>query len=135
MVGFLSQNYITPHNNLVNMIVLLEYFPTSISICIWNKLYASFDLKNVINMSLFKNLIKVWSWFILNCNNISNYSHMYQEDGRNVKPAFRSEVLIVEAGSILFIMHHYCRFRTFSFGSIKFPPTLHSKCVLVTKAR
>ena len=25
-VGFLSQNYITPHNNLVNMIVLLEYF-------------------------------------------------------------------------------------------------------------
>ena len=45
MVGFLSQNYITPHNNLVNMIVLLEYFPTSISVCIWNKLYASFYLR------------------------------------------------------------------------------------------
>jgi hypothetical protein len=27
MVGFLSQNYITLHNNLVNMIVLLEYLP------------------------------------------------------------------------------------------------------------
>jgi hypothetical protein len=26
MVGFLSQNYVTPLNNLVNMIVLLEYF-------------------------------------------------------------------------------------------------------------
>ena len=38
MVIFLSQNYITPHNNLVNMIVLLEYFPTSISVCICNKL-------------------------------------------------------------------------------------------------
>jgi hypothetical protein len=55
MVGFLSQNYITLHNNLVNMIVLLEYFPTSISVCIWNKLYASFYLKDVMNMSLFKN--------------------------------------------------------------------------------
>ena len=54
MVGFLSHNYITPHNNLVNMIVLLEYFPTSISVCIWNKLYASFYLKHVMNMSLFK---------------------------------------------------------------------------------
>ena len=53
MVGFLSQNYITPHN-LVNMIVLLEYFPTSISVCIWNKLYASFYLKDVMNMPLFK---------------------------------------------------------------------------------
>ena len=41
MVGFLSQNYITPHNNLVNMIVLLEYFPTSISVCIWNNMQAS----------------------------------------------------------------------------------------------
>ena len=55
LVGFLSPNYITPHNNLVNMIVLLEYFPTSISICIWNKLYASFYLKDVMNMPLFKN--------------------------------------------------------------------------------
>ena len=54
MVGFLCQNYITPHNNLVNMIVLLEYFSTSISVCIWNKLYASFYLKYVMNMSLFK---------------------------------------------------------------------------------
>jgi hypothetical protein len=36
MVGFLSQNYITPHSNLVNMIVLLEYFPTSINTSIWN---------------------------------------------------------------------------------------------------
>ena len=54
MVGFLSQNYITPHNDLVNMIILLEYFPTSISICIWNKLYASFYLKDVMNMSLFE---------------------------------------------------------------------------------
>ena len=47
MVGFLSQNYITPLNNLVNMIILLEYFPTGISVCIWNKLYASFYLKHV----------------------------------------------------------------------------------------
>ena len=45
MVGFPSQNYITHHNNLVNMIVLLESFPTSKSLCIWNKLYASFYLK------------------------------------------------------------------------------------------
>ena len=60
MAGFLSQNYITPHNNLVNMIVLLEYFPTSISVCIWNKLYACFYLKDVMNMSLFKILIEVW---------------------------------------------------------------------------
>jgi hypothetical protein len=52
MVGFLSQNYITLHNNLVNMIVLLEYFPTSISVCIRNKLYASFYLKHVMDMSL-----------------------------------------------------------------------------------
>ena len=52
MVRFLSQNYITFHNNLVNMIVLLEYFSTSISV--WNKLYASFYLKHVMNMSLFK---------------------------------------------------------------------------------
>ena len=51
-VGFLSQNYIIPHN-LVNMIVLSEYFPTSISVCIWNKLYVSFYLKHVVNMSLF----------------------------------------------------------------------------------
>ena len=42
------------------MIVLLEYFPTSISVCIWNKLYASFYLKNVMNMSLFKILNDVW---------------------------------------------------------------------------
>ena len=48
MVEFLSQNYITLHNNLVNMIVLLKYFSTSISVCIWNKLYASFCLKHVI---------------------------------------------------------------------------------------
>ena len=60
MVGFQSQNYITLHNNLVNMIVLLEYFPTSISVCLWNKLYASFYLKHVMNMSLFKILNKVW---------------------------------------------------------------------------
>ena len=59
MVGFLSQNYITLHNNLVNMIVLLEYFPTSISVCIWNKLYANFYLKHVMNMSLFKILNEV----------------------------------------------------------------------------
>jgi hypothetical protein len=44
-VGFLSQNYIIPHNNLVDMIVLLEYFPTSINTCIWNKLCASFYLR------------------------------------------------------------------------------------------
>ena len=56
MVGFLSHNYITPHNNLVNMIVLLEYFPTSINTCIWNKLHASFYLKNVMNMSLLKKI-------------------------------------------------------------------------------
>ena len=60
MVGFLSQNYITLHNNLVHMIVLLEYFPTSMSVCIWNKLYAGFYLKDVMNMSLFKFLSEVW---------------------------------------------------------------------------
>ena len=54
MVGFLSHNYITPHHNLVNMVVLLEYFPTSITVCIWNRLYAGFNLKHVMNMSLFK---------------------------------------------------------------------------------
>ena len=52
--GRISKNYITTVNNLVNMIVLLEYFPTSISVCIWNKIYASFYLKDVMNMSLFK---------------------------------------------------------------------------------
>ena len=52
MVGLLSQNYITPHNNLVNMTVLLEYFLTSISLCMWNKLYACFYLKDIMNMSL-----------------------------------------------------------------------------------
>ena len=46
--------------HLVNMIVLLEYFPTSISVCIWNKLHASFYLKHVMNMSLFKILNEVW---------------------------------------------------------------------------
>ena len=60
MVGFLSHNYITPQNNLVNMIILLEYFPTSISVCIWNKLYASFYLKDVMNMSLLEILNEVW---------------------------------------------------------------------------
>ena len=60
-VGFLSQNYITPHNNLVNMIVLSEYFPTSISVCIWNKLYASFYLKDVMNMSLLEFWMKCGS--------------------------------------------------------------------------
>ena len=59
MVGFLSQNYITLQNNLVNMIVLLECFPTSISVCIWNKLYASFYLKDVMNLALFKILNEV----------------------------------------------------------------------------
>ena len=38
----------------------IRIFPTSISVCIWNKLYASFYLKNVMNMSLFKILNKVW---------------------------------------------------------------------------
>jgi hypothetical protein len=60
MVGFLGQNYVTPYNNLVNMIVLLEYFSTSISVYVWNKLYASFYLKNIMNILLFKNLNKVW---------------------------------------------------------------------------
>ena len=60
MIGFLSQNYIIPHNNRVNMIVLLEYFPTSINTCIWNKLYASLYLKDVISMSLFEVLNTVW---------------------------------------------------------------------------
>jgi hypothetical protein len=59
MVGFLSQNYITPHNNLVKMIVLLEYYPTSINTCMWNKIHASFYLKNVMVMSLFEILNKV----------------------------------------------------------------------------
>ena len=52
MVGFLSQNYITLHNNLVHMIILLEYFPTSMSVCMWNKLYAGFYLRDIMNMSL-----------------------------------------------------------------------------------
>ena len=60
MVGFLCQNYITFHNNLVNMIVILDYFPTIISVSIWNRLYASFYLKDNMNMSLFKILDKVW---------------------------------------------------------------------------
>jgi hypothetical protein len=57
---FLSQNYITPYNNLVNMIVLLGYFPIGISVCLWNKLYASFYLKHVMIMSPFKILNEVW---------------------------------------------------------------------------
>jgi hypothetical protein len=70
MVRFLSQNYITPHNNLVNMITLLKYFPTSISTCMRNKLHASFYLRNVMNMSLFRFLNEVWfkicreSWLV-----------------------------------------------------------------------
>jgi hypothetical protein len=60
MVGFLCQNYMTLHNNLVNMFILLECFPTSISVCIWNKLYAIFYLKHVMNMSPFKILNEVW---------------------------------------------------------------------------
>jgi hypothetical protein len=56
----LIQNYITLYNNLVNMIILSGSFPISISICIWNKLYANFYLKNVISMSLFKVLINIW---------------------------------------------------------------------------
>ena len=32
----------------------IRIFPTGISVCIWNKLYASFYLKHVMNMSLFK---------------------------------------------------------------------------------
>ena len=50
--GRISKNYITTVNNLVNMIVLLEYFPTSISVCIWKKLYACFYFKDVMNMLL-----------------------------------------------------------------------------------
>jgi hypothetical protein len=54
------------------MIVLLEYFPTSISVCIWNKFYVGFYLRDVMNMSLFKNVDEVWivklhrgiCWFI-----------------------------------------------------------------------
>jgi hypothetical protein len=61
MVGFLSQNYITPHNNLVNMTILLIYFSTSISVWIWNKLHASFYLKNVMNMSL----LKIFRWSVV----------------------------------------------------------------------
>jgi hypothetical protein len=56
MVEFLSQNYITPHNNVVNMIILLEFFFISISVCMWNKLYASVYLKDVSIMSLFKKI-------------------------------------------------------------------------------
>ena len=60
-VGFLSQNYITLHNNLVNMIFLSRYFPTSISVCIWNKLYASFYLKKCFDhVTSFEKLNKVW---------------------------------------------------------------------------
>ena len=60
-VGFLSQNYITLHNNLVNMIVLSRYFPISISVCIWNKLYASFYLMKCFDhVTSFENLSKVW---------------------------------------------------------------------------
>ena len=38
----------------------IRIFPTGISVCIWNKLYASFYLKHVMNMSLFKILNEVW---------------------------------------------------------------------------
>jgi hypothetical protein len=77
-VGFLSQNYITPHNNLVNMIVLLEYFPTSISVCMWNKFHAIFYLKDVMNRLLFKILKEVWfmicmeAWLVLLSLNFSD---------------------------------------------------------------
>ena len=54
MVGFLSQNYITPHNNLVNTIVLRIFSHKHKCMYIWNKIYASFYLKDVMNMLLFK---------------------------------------------------------------------------------
>jgi hypothetical protein len=37
-----------------------RFFPTSISVCIWNQLYACFYLKDVMNVSLFKLVNKVW---------------------------------------------------------------------------
>jgi hypothetical protein len=82
MVRFLCQNYITPHNNLVKMIVLLEYFPTSINTCMWNWIHASFYLKNVMVISLFMILNKVWfkdiiwrhSWLIEFIFNYQNYA-------------------------------------------------------------
>ena len=47
-------------NHLVNMIALLEYFPTIISVCIWNKLYAGFYLRDVMSMPLLEFLNEVW---------------------------------------------------------------------------
>ena len=40
--------------------VRLEYFPTSISVCIWNKLYAGFYLRDVMSMPLLEFLNEVW---------------------------------------------------------------------------
>jgi hypothetical protein len=39
----------------------IRIFPTSISVCIWNKLHASFYLKNVMNMSL----LKIFRWSVV----------------------------------------------------------------------
>jgi hypothetical protein len=82
MIGFLSQNYITPHNNLVNMIVLLNFFPTSVNTCMWNKIHVSFYLKNIMIMSLFNISNKAWfkditwrhSWWIEFIFNDQNYA-------------------------------------------------------------
>ena len=38
----------------------IRMFPTNISVCIWNKLYASLYPRDVMNMSLFKILNEVW---------------------------------------------------------------------------
>jgi hypothetical protein len=38
----------------------IRIFTASIHVCIWNKLYASFYLKHVMNMSPFKILNEVW---------------------------------------------------------------------------
>ena len=41
----------------------IRIFPTIISVCIWNKLYACFYLKDVMNMSIFFGILNE-VWFI-----------------------------------------------------------------------
>jgi len=113
------------------------FFPTRISICIWNKLYASLYLKDVINMSLQKFNLSVFVVHFKLHKSMSKYFHICTKKIRGtVKPAFWSEALVVEASDILFSVHHCCRFRTFTCSNWGIDsPTLCSKCVLPIKTR
>jgi hypothetical protein len=58
------------------MIVLLEYFPTSISVCIWNKLHASFYHRDVMNMLTFQKF---------ECNVVQKGAFVYHEEIAGIK--------------------------------------------------